>query len=134
MMADLFEREQYVLPRAQPRQQRRRLKHHAAVQSRSNHFAAGHDHSAFGGVVEAHGDRQHRGFTAARVADDTYEFAFTDAQIEVLDDDGRAVLGSVTFAQACQFEKRNHPKWFLRSVKQFFSTAESLASRFLPDI
>ena len=101
---DLLHGEQDVFARRKPRQERGRLKHYAAIQSRTDHFAARHDHPAFGGVVEAHGNRQHGGFTAARVADDANKFAFTDAQIEVLDDNGRAVPGRVSFAEACQFE------------------------------
>ena len=99
----LIDGEQDIFPRREPGQQRRGLKHHAAVQSRPDYFAPGDDHAAFAGIVESHGDRQDRRLAAPRVTDDADKFTFADTQVEILDDDRPPLIGIVTLAQLCEF-------------------------------
>ncbi len=84
------------------------MKHHAAVQTGADHFAAGDNDAALGGIVEPHGDRQNRRLAAARMADDADKLAVADAQVKVFDDDRGTLFGIVAFAKLSQFECGNH--------------------------
>src|SRR5437773_3494852 len=75
----------HILAGAQPRQQRRRLKHHAAIGSRTVDLLAINADAAQGGSLQSRQDRKQRRFSAARVSENADEFARLDLYAEVLD-------------------------------------------------
>ena len=97
--AHLIEREPDVVAHAQPRQQRGRLEHDAAVGAGAVDLAAGDRDAAGRRQIQPHQDRQHGGLPAAGVTEQADELALRDLQREVAHDDGRAVRGVVRLAQ-----------------------------------
>src|SRR5260221_4626901 len=61
-----------------------------------------------GDFVQPGEHRKHRGFAAAGMADQTDEFALSDAQVEILDDDSRPVRRRVRFRQIGKFDVVAH--------------------------
>ena len=61
------------------------LEHHAAIQTRARHLAAGHDHDTGARFVEPGEDIEYGRLAAARMADDADELAFVDREIDFVE-------------------------------------------------
>ena len=81
---DALDAERDVLPRGQPRQQVRRLEHHAAIGPGGRHLAAVEHDAAVGDIGQPGAHRQHRRLAAAGVADQRDELAALDVEVEIL--------------------------------------------------
>ena len=83
----------HVLIAGQPRQQCVVLKYHRAFWSRLIHLAAIENGAAFGGLIQAGDNVQHRRFAATGVPDDGNKLAFGDLQADVVEGAKRPLAG-----------------------------------------
>jgi hypothetical protein len=93
-----------VVDRREPRKQARRLEDDAPIGAGPGDLAAAEDDAAAVGRDEPRHHRQHRGFAAARMADDADELALGDVEPEAFDD----ALGAERFSDVPDLEKALH--------------------------
>eukprot|EP01022_Parablepharisma_sp_SALTPOND_P021557 TRINITY_DN427_c2_g1_i1.p1 TRINITY_DN427_c2_g1~~TRINITY_DN427_c2_g1_i1.p1 ORF type:complete len:1458 (+),score=547.10 TRINITY_DN427_c2_g1_i1:21634-26007(+) len=97
---DDLQRQQHILQRGAPGQQRGRLEGHADELQRPGHDLAADDHAATIGLLQARGQLHERGLATAGGADDGDEFACPGLQVDVFHRKfGGAIIGQVDVAE-----------------------------------
>src|SRR5438128_2257559 len=98
----------HILAGAQPGQQRRRLKHHAAIGSRTVDFLAVNADAAQRGLLQPRENRKQRRLSAARMPEYADKFAGLDFDAEVFDRYVRPGRRRKNFGETGYLERPGH--------------------------
>src|SRR5206468_12110225 len=124
----------YVGAYRHPRQQGRRLKHHAAIGTGPIDLPAADHDPTRAGRGEPHEDREDRRLATARMAEEADEFAFVDVEGEVADDDRRARRRLVRLAELGDLDEWHiRPQWMVRACRSRLASVSSHPRRSRPD-